>query len=139
LFFWRVPTPRRIGPLVLCLYLAFGFGIAPVCAQQDFPNQTIRIVLPYTQSAGGAIVRARQLSEKLRPLAGVPVIVEYKPGAATSARPTSRANHSRHLLPPVSDFALIPIYKTRTRSAQGFVNHRADRRSFSSRQQIINV
>ncbi len=66
------------------LFLGLALGIAPAHAQQDFPNQTLKIVLPYTQSTGGAIVLARQLSENLRPLAGVPVIVEYRPGAATN-------------------------------------------------------
>lgn len=59
-------------------------GMISAQAQQDFPSQTISIVLPYTPTAGGAIVLARQLSEHMRPLAGVPVVVEFKPGALTN-------------------------------------------------------
>ena len=66
------------------LSLSFALGMASAQAQQDFPNQTISIVLPYTPTAGGAIVLARQLSEHMRPLAGVPVVVEFKPGALTN-------------------------------------------------------
>ncbi len=62
--------------LLLCL--------AQAQAQQEYPSQTISIVLPYTPTAGGAIVLARQLSEHMRPLAGVPVVVEFKPGALTN-------------------------------------------------------
>jgi len=59
-------------------------GFAPAHGQQEFPSQTISIVLPYTPTAGGAIVLARQLAENMRPLAGVPVVVEFKPGALTT-------------------------------------------------------
>ena len=63
---------------------AFLLPVAPVCAQQEFPNQPIRIVLGFTFGAGGANVLARHIAEHLRILAGVPVIVENKPGAQTN-------------------------------------------------------
>jgi tripartite-type tricarboxylate transporter receptor subunit TctC len=65
---------------------AVGWVLSGHSHAQEFPlaGQSISIVLPYTPTAGGAIVLARQLAEYLRPLAGVPVVVEYKPGALTN-------------------------------------------------------
>jgi tripartite-type tricarboxylate transporter receptor subunit TctC len=50
---------------------------------QDYPSQDIRLVVGFP-AGSGADVFVRYFGEKLRPLAGRTVIVENKPGAASS-------------------------------------------------------
>ena len=50
-------------------------------AQQDYPNRPIKLVCGFVAGSGADVVH-RYLADKLRPLAGVPVIVENKPGAS---------------------------------------------------------
>ena len=75
---YRIPVRFLVG-LGMLLLIA-----TPLRAQQDYPNQPIRIVLGFTFGAGGANVLARYISEHLRVLSGVPVIIENKPGAQTN-------------------------------------------------------
>ncbi len=72
----------------------------PLLAQQDFPNRPITFVLGYAAGTGAVDVMARQLANQLKDLAGVPVIVENKPGASTNiaAEYVSRAKPDGHTL-----------------------------------------
>lgn len=49
------------------------------CAQANWPQRTVRLILPFGP-ASGADIAARLLAERLQPMWGQPVIVEGKPG-----------------------------------------------------------
>jgi len=59
-------------------------GVMPAVAQQDFPNQPIRFVMGYPAGVGGADSVARGIAGHMKNLAGVPVIIENRPGALTN-------------------------------------------------------
>ena len=64
---------RRLLPLLLALPLL-------ASAQQNYPNRTIRLVVPYAAGGAGDGV-ARPLAQRLSEILGQPVIVDNKPGA----------------------------------------------------------
>lgn len=64
---------RRLWPLLLALPLLAG-------AQQNYPNRTIRLVVPYAAGGAGDGV-ARPLAQRLSEILGQTVIVDNKPGA----------------------------------------------------------
>jgi tripartite-type tricarboxylate transporter receptor subunit TctC len=65
----------------LLLAASIGFLIAPLGAQaQDYPSREIHVICAFP-AGSGADVLVRYFSEKLRVLAGKPVIVENKVGA----------------------------------------------------------
>lgn len=66
----------RTGAALLALS---GFS-AGAWAQADFPNKTLKLVVPF--AAGGSDVMARAFAEKLGAVLKQPVIVENKPGGA---------------------------------------------------------
>jgi tripartite-type tricarboxylate transporter receptor subunit TctC len=76
---------------VVALGLAALAGASPARAQ-DYPTQDIRFICGFP-AGSGADVLVRYFAEKLRPLAGRPVIVENKVGAAgnIAAEFTARA------------------------------------------------
>src|SRR3954452_14441585 len=56
--------------------------IATPCAAEDYPNRTIRIIVPF--GAGGPTdVFTRALGEELRKSLGQPIVMEHRPGAGT--------------------------------------------------------
>jgi tripartite-type tricarboxylate transporter receptor subunit TctC len=59
--------------------LAIGAIAAPACAQ-DFPTQTIKLIIPFGPGGGTDIV-GRILAEYMQAKLGKPVVVENKPGA----------------------------------------------------------
>ena len=72
---------------------AIAFTVAaPLCAQQDFPNQTIRFVMGYPAGVGGADSVSRAIAGHMKNLAGVPVIIENKTGALTNIAAEHVAN-----------------------------------------------
>lgn len=75
--------PARRGPARWLLPLAavFAWAGTPGAQAQTYPDHEIRLVLGFP-AGGGSDLMTRYFAEKLRPLAGVPVIVENKPGAS---------------------------------------------------------
>lgn len=71
---------KRARRALLAGLLAMGFGAGSAPAQESWPKQPIRIVVPL--SPGGVTdVVARYIAQKLSESLQVPVIVENKPGA----------------------------------------------------------
>jgi len=70
-------------PMRLLSFLAVAFAaIAAPAAAQDYPNRTIRFIVPF--GAGGPTdVFTRALGEELRKSLGQPIVMENRPGAGT--------------------------------------------------------
>jgi tripartite-type tricarboxylate transporter receptor subunit TctC len=75
--------------MALCrLFAAMAFALSSVCGAavgafaDGFPNQTVRIIVPYSPG-GSADTQARIVADALQQQWGHPVIVENKPGAGT--------------------------------------------------------
>jgi len=67
---------------VRALFLAIAAITAAPCAAQDYPNRTIRFIVPF--GAGGPTdVFTRALGEELRKSLGQPIVMENRPGAGT--------------------------------------------------------
>jgi len=66
----------------LMLALAFAFTSGPGAQAQNYPNKSIRIVVPYP-AGGGIDLIARAVGNQLTQRWGQPVIVENKPGSGT--------------------------------------------------------
>ena len=72
-------------PALTALFAVFVLFMAgPLAAQQDFPNQTIRLVMGYPAGVGGADSVARSIAGYMKNLTNVPVIIENKTGALTN-------------------------------------------------------
>jgi tripartite-type tricarboxylate transporter receptor subunit TctC len=90
------PGKEEIMQIARSLLLIFGIAgalVAGVAPAQTYPSKPVRLIVTYPP-AGSSDLMARILGQKLSELWGQPVIVENKPGAATS-RPTVRAFSSR--------------------------------------------
>jgi len=72
-------TRRTIAATLACAAALLHY---PVQAQQDFPNRTIRVVVPFAPGGGGDVL-GRFYGQKLSEALNVPVIVENRPGAST--------------------------------------------------------
>jgi len=81
--FTEKSTRRQLLALTSALSFAGLFSAIPSVAQaqvDNWPNKTIRIVVPYS-AGGGTDIIARRLAPGLGPLLKQTVIVENKPGA----------------------------------------------------------
>ena len=58
-----------------------GAAVAAAIAQDAYPNQSIKIIVPFS-AAGGTDITARLLGEQLRAALGQPVVVDNRPGNA---------------------------------------------------------
>ena len=75
-------TPSRRHLLTTGLGLA-GLAALPAMAQDKFPSRPITLVVPFPP--GGSVdIMARQYSEPLSRVLGVPIVVENRPGAGGS-------------------------------------------------------
>lgn len=75
------PT-RRSAVLAAATIMALA-AFAPAFAQDKFPSQPIKIVVPYPPG-GSTDAMARMLGDQLSREVGQPVLVENRPGAATN-------------------------------------------------------
>lgn len=66
---------------IVCIVTAFGPLQAQARAAEAYPNQTMKIVVPFAPG-GGVDAVARLMAEKLRTQFNVPVIVENRAGAS---------------------------------------------------------
>jgi tripartite-type tricarboxylate transporter receptor subunit TctC len=67
---------------VLPALLGLALFTAPAAAQSDYPNRTVRIVVPATPG-GGSDLFARLVAQHLSPVLGQQFVVENKPGGGT--------------------------------------------------------
>src|SRR3974390_2779041 len=67
----------RIMQVAACLIVATGTAYA----QQDFPNRSLRMLVPY-QPGGATDIIARIVATKLNEAWGQPVVVDNRPGAS---------------------------------------------------------
>jgi tripartite-type tricarboxylate transporter receptor subunit TctC len=76
----------RALSMIVCAFLALAFP----AAAQDYPNRTIRMIVPF--GAGGPTdVFTRALGEELRKSLGQPMVMENRPGAGTIIGTTEAA------------------------------------------------
>jgi tripartite-type tricarboxylate transporter receptor subunit TctC len=72
---------RRVLLSAVALSLTFAAALAPACAQADYPNRPIHMVVGFA-AGGGNDIFARLVGAKLGELLGQTVVIENKPGAA---------------------------------------------------------
>jgi len=58
------------------------FALAGIAQAQDFPNRTIRVIVPLTPGSGADIV-GRIIARKMSESMGQPIVVENRPGGGT--------------------------------------------------------
>ena len=117
----------RRGLVATIVALAFGAGMAPAALAQSYPARTIKVVVPFTPGSPNDVM-ARLLTQDLQTRLGQPVVIENKPGGATtigtkavalaepdgytllfvsSALVIEPALHSRIGYDPIKDFAPV--------------------------------
>jgi tripartite-type tricarboxylate transporter receptor subunit TctC len=93
--------------LARALLLALAVLAATPCAAQNYPNRTIRMIVPF--GAGGPTdVFTRSLGEELRKSLGQPIVMENRPGAGTIIGTTEAAKS------PPDGYTLLMISATQT-------------------------
>jgi tripartite-type tricarboxylate transporter receptor subunit TctC len=93
--------------LVRTLLAALAVFAAAPCAAQEYPNRTIRMIVPF--GAGGPTdVFTRALGEELRKALGQPIVMENRPGAGTIIGTTEAAKS------PPDGYTLLMISATQT-------------------------
>jgi len=102
---------RRLGALLISAF-CFALIAADAPAQGQFPNKSIRIIVPYAPG-GLTDVVARHYSEQLRKDLGQQVVVENKPGAsgiiAIEAMARSRPDGYTIMIGNISTNGLTPV------------------------------
>jgi tripartite-type tricarboxylate transporter receptor subunit TctC len=67
---------------VLALIIALAATLVPACAQSDYPNRPIRLIVGFA-AGGGNDIFARIIADKLSQILNQSVVVENKPGAGS--------------------------------------------------------
>jgi tripartite-type tricarboxylate transporter receptor subunit TctC len=92
---------------IRALLAALAVVAAAPCTAQDYPNRTIRMIVPF--GAGGPTdVFTRALGEELRKALGQPIVMENRPGAGTIIGTTEAAKS------PPDGYTLLMISATQT-------------------------
>ena len=90
-------------------------GAPAPAAAQDWPSRPVTVVVPFPPG-GGTDVVARLLASKLAPRLGQPVVIENKPGAASTigAAAVAKAAPDGYtlLLSGSSTYSIVPALKT---------------------------
>ena len=99
----------------LLLGLAMLLSAAGIACAQEYPNRTVRLIVPYA-AGGGTDAMARFLTRGMEAKLGVPVIVENRPGSGTTTGANfvakSAADGYMLLMATSSTVAIAPsIYK----------------------------
>ena len=76
----RKSTLRAVASSAVAVVFALIFGLSGTAKSQTYPSQEIHFISGFA-AGSGADVMVRYFAEKIRPLAGRPVIVENRPGA----------------------------------------------------------
>jgi len=98
-------VPKRFHKALYGLVILSSLG-APAAAQ-DYPNRTIRMIVPF--GAGGPTdVFTRVIGEELRKTLGQPIVMENRPGAGTIIGTTEAAKS------PPDGYTLLMISATQT-------------------------
>src|SRR5881296_465700 len=109
----RKMANRRL--LSLMAGLAFAAAAGPSCAQADYPNRPVKIMVGFTPG-GGPDITARHVAQKLSESWSQQVIVENRPGAGgtLAAAQVARATPDGYTLLSVSSaHAIAPaIYSS---------------------------
>lgn len=71
---------KKLSGLAITTALALCLTGGQVLAAEDYPNRTVRIILPFSPG-GGADNNARIIAGPLSERLGQPVVIDYKPGA----------------------------------------------------------
>ena len=86
---------RRLRSLVLAT--AFAAAFPAIALAQSYPQQPIKIIIPFAAGGGGDVV-GRAVGEQLSELVGQPVVIENVAGAGgtlgTADRKSTRLNSS---------------------------------------------
>jgi tripartite-type tricarboxylate transporter receptor subunit TctC len=84
-----MPTSRRVVLALVYALSLMSAANAPVAAQ-EFPNRTIRIIVPFP-AGGPTDILSRIVAQKMSESFGQPVVVENRPGADTAIGATQVA------------------------------------------------
>src|SRR5215216_5381688 len=71
-----------VSLLVLPAFVGFALLAVPAAAQSDFPNRTVRIVVPATPG-GGSDLFARLVAQHLAGVMGQQFVIDNRPGGGT--------------------------------------------------------
>jgi tripartite-type tricarboxylate transporter receptor subunit TctC len=96
--------------IVLAVMLAANFNIAGVASAQNYPQRTVKFILPFGPGSGTDIA-ARLVADRLSKSWGQPVVIENRPGGdgLVSINAFVSANDDHTLLwVPVGTFAVHP-------------------------------
>jgi tripartite-type tricarboxylate transporter receptor subunit TctC len=74
--------PRAILLTILLTFFGLGLLAAPAAAQSDYPNRTVRIVVPSTPG-GGSDLFARLVAQHLSSVMGQQFVIDNRPGGGT--------------------------------------------------------
>ena len=109
-----MPKQSRYFESAACAFFALAGAIAgPACAQADFPNRPIRVIVPLAPG-GGSDYTARYIGQRLAERIGQPVVVDNRPAA-------SGIVGTELVAKAVPDgYTLLLAYSTHAQSAQLF-------------------
>src|SRR4030081_1005976 len=102
-----MPTFRTLVPTLIYALSVMLAAVVPAGAQ-EFPNRTIRIIVPFP-AGGPTDILSRIVAQKMSEDWGHPVVVENRPGANTAigAQQVARAAPDGYTLLAAMDTTLV--------------------------------